>query len=299
MNAQQEAKLSMYLSTGRHLDDNSTIIAGNAAFVSNFTTVKAKVADLSNKAQLSDLALTGLAAGKKNTKQNAAQTAADTAGIVYAFADATANEQLKAEVDYSLTDLLKMKDSLLALRCRNIHDLAVENKTALVDYGVTDAALTDLQTAIDDYTATITKPRAARSGRKTLNAEIAGLFKEIDKIYDRQLDKLIVAFKTAHPDFVQTYFNLRKLPEPPVTATQLKGVVTNASDETPIKDALVTVVELGKTAKTKSSGEYLFKPIPNGTYTIRVTAEGFQDFESQEIEVKLGQINTLDISLLS
>jgi len=297
MNALQEAKLSMYLSTGQHLDDNSTIIAENTVFVSNFTIVKGKVADLNNKAQLSDLALTGLAAGKKNAKQNAAQKTVDTAGILYAFADSNDNQQLKAEVDYSLTDLLRMKDSLFALRCQNIHDLAFENKTALAEYGVTGATLADLQTLIDNYTATIPKPRTAQSGRKTMNAEIAQLVKDIDKIYEKQLDKLIVTFKAAHPEFVQTYFNLRKIPEPPTTTTQLKGVVTNASDETPIKDAFVTVVELGKTAKTKSTGAYHFKPITKGTYTVRVTKEGFEDFEIDEVQVKLGEINHLDVQM--
>jgi hypothetical protein len=280
-----------------HLNDNASIIAANVAFVSAFNNFKTKVAAVISTTQLTDLALTGLAVTKKTSKQELCALAADIAGVVYAFADATGNATLKAEVDYSLSDLLKMKDSLVAPRCQNIYAKTVENKAALGDYGITNAMLTALQAAITGYTETIPKPRAAVSNRKTLNANIVQLFKEIDSILLNQMDKLIVTFRTANPDFVETYFNVRLITDPAVTATQLKGVVTKASDGSPVKVATVTVVELGKTAKTKSNGEYSFKPIAKGTYTVRVVKDGFKDFEADEVEVKLGDVNHLDAEL--
>jgi hypothetical protein len=297
MNAEQEAIYSTYLSTRQHLDDNSTIIAASPAFVAKFDEIKTLIDDLTQKEQLSDLSVAGLSAGKKTAKLTACEKTADMAGIVYAFADATGNEELKAEVNYSLSALKKMKDSLLALRCRNIHDLAAANKTPLAEYGVTTAMLADLQTAIDDYTAAMPKPLTARSSNKTLTASKAQLFKQINKLFENQLDKMIVTFKAGHPEFVQTYFNLREVPGTPTTQTQLKGTVTGAADAAAIKDALVTIVELGKTAKTNSAGVYHFKPIILGKYTVKATKEGFQDFETDEVQVKLGEINHLDIKL--
>lgn len=280
-----------------HLNDNAAIIAANVAFVSAFNNFKTKVAAVISTTQLTDLALTGLAVTKKTSKQELCALAADIAGVVFAFADATGNDTLKAEVDYSLTDLLKMKDSLVAPRCQNIYAKTVENKAALGDYGITNAMLTALLAAISGYTETIPKPRAAVSNRKTLNANIVQLFKEIDSILLNQMDKLIVTFRTAKPDFVETYFNVRLITDPAVTATQLKGTITSAADGSAIKNAAVTVVELSKTAKTKSTGEYSFKPIAKGTYTVRVVKEGFKDFEADEVEVKLGEVNRLDVVL--
>jgi Carboxypeptidase regulatory-like domain len=297
MNAQSEAKLTMYQSVEDHCDDNSDIISANIAFQTAFTNFKTKVATIVNTAQQADLALTGFAAGKKTTKQELCGMTADIAAIIYAFADATGNDELKGEVNYSLTDLLRLKDSLLAPRCQNIHDKGFENKEALKDYGITAAILTTLQTVIDTYTETIPKPRTAVSSRKTLNSNLKQFFKETDAILENQMDKLVVTFKTTNPDFVKTYFSVRQIISPATTTTQLKGIITNKSDQTPIKDATVTIVELETTQKTKSSGEYLFKPIPNGTYTIRVTKEGFQTFEKDEIKVKLGQIRHLDVEL--
>ncbi len=299
MDAKLEAKLTMYQSVEDHCDDNSDIISANIAFQTAFNNFKTKIAAIVNTAQQADLSLTGFAAGKKTTKQDLCGMTADIASIIYAFADATGNEELKGEVNYSLTDLLRLKDSLLAPRCQNIHDKGFENKEALKDYGITAATLTSLQNAIDTYIETIPKPRTAISSRKTLNSNLKQFFKEADAILENQMDKLAVTFKTANPDFVKTYFNLRKIPDTPTTTTQLKGIITNKSDETPIKDAVITVVELATTQKTNSSGEYQFKPIPNGTYTVRVTKEGFQTFEKDEIKVKLGVINHLDVELVS
>ncbi|MGC2238145.1 MAG: hypothetical protein WA584_18475 [Pyrinomonadaceae bacterium] len=169
MNAKQLAKSTMYQSIVSHCEDNTAIIAANTAFQTAFnTTFKTKTAAIGATAQEIEIPLTGITVGKKTSKQELCEPAADTASLIYAFAEATGNAALKSEVDYSLSALLRSKDSLLALRCRNIHDKGVENKDALKDYGVTAATLADLQTAIDGYTATAPKPRAARSQRSTL-----------------------------------------------------------------------------------------------------------------------------------
>lgn len=299
MNAQLEAKLTMFQTVEDHCDANPGIIASNVAFQTAFDNFKTKVVAINSTAQQADLALTGLAAGKKTSKKDLCSLAADVASIAYAFADATANDTLKSEVDYNLSDLQKMKDSLLAPRCQNIHDLTFENLAALGDYGITAATLTSLQNAINGYTETIPKPRTALSNRKTLNSNLRQFFKEAEAILENRMDKLVVAFKSANPDFVKTYFSVRQIIDPHTTTTQLKGIVTDKTDETPIKDATVTVVELSKTQKTNSSGEYSFKPIPNGTYTLRVTKEGFQNFEIVEVQVKLGEIKHFNVELIN
>ena len=94
------------------------------------------------------------------------------------------------------------------------------------------------------------------------------------------------------------YENAREIDDPNTT-TQLKGTVTSKADHTPVKAATVTIVETAQTMKTGSTGEYSFKPLQSGQYTVRATAAGFQDFESDEIDVKLGAVNHLDVELVS
>lgn len=289
----------MYRATEKHCEDNAGIIGKTPAFQTVFNNFKAKIADITHTTQQKDVALTGIAVDKSSSKQTLAQIATEIAGIVYAFASATANNTLKQEVNFSYTALLRTKDDQLAPRCQNIHDKASANLAALADYGITPALLTDLQTAISNYSAEAPKPRTAASQRKTMTANLSNLIKEADAVLRDQMDKLVVTFKAANPDFVKTYESTRIIIDPATTTTQLKGTVTNKADGSPVKGATITVVELSKTAKTDSFGKYLIKPIPNGKHTIRVAKTGFTDFEIFDFNVKLGDITTLDVVLIN
>jgi DNA repair exonuclease SbcCD ATPase subunit len=298
MTAKQNAKLNMYRTNEKHIADNASIIADNPAFQTAFNKFKANIAAIQSVAQQKSAALTGVAADKANARQALCKLTANIAGFVYAYAAANQNETLKQEMNFSLTALQRTRDEALAPRCQNIHDKAAANLDALADYGVKKAHLTNLQTAINDYSSKTMNPRAAISGRKTATTNLAALFKENDRILKDQLDKLIEQFREAHPDFVQTYHSTREIVEPPTTTTQLRGIVTDKSAGTPIKNATVTIVELGKSTLTGAPGKYSFKSIPNGQYTVTATASGFAAFQAEAVEVKLGTINTLDIEMV-
>lgn len=297
MNIRQEAKLTMYRAVETHCDDNASLIATVPAFQTAFNEFKTKIAEILSVEQLRDASLAGIAAGKSNLKQTLCRQTVDMAGIIYAFASETGNETLKAESQFSYSKLLQTRDDELAPRCQNIHARAAENKTQLADYGITTASLTALQKAIDDYQTETPKPRTAKSQRKTQTANLRRLFKETDDLLKTRLDKLVANFKTANPDFAAAYEANRIIIDPAVTTTQLKGKVTNKTNNAPIKDATVLVVETNITAKTNTSGEYQIKPIAPNKYTIRTTATGFQAYEQNDVEVKLGVVNKLDINL--
>lgn len=297
MNAKQEAKFTMYRTIEKHCEDNPAITGTVPAFQTTFNEFKTKIAEIGGITQFSGLATTGITTDKTSRKKTLARMAADIAGIIYAYASATKNDALKAEVNYNFTKLLGTRDDQLAPRCQNIHAKAAENLADLKDYGIAQAKLDQLQTAIDDYKSATPKPRTAVSQRKTLNTNLRRLLKEADEILKERMDKLVANFKTDHPDFVAQYESNRIIIDPATTTTQLKGKVTAQSDGAPVKNAAVTIVEAGLTAKTDSAGEYLIKPAPAGKYTVRVTATGFQDFEQDEVEVKLGDVNKLEIKL--
>lgn len=298
MNARQEAKLTMYRATEKHGDDNPTIIAAVPAFQTAFTNFKAKIAAITGTEQLKAAPLTGMVVDKSTSKQTLCEMAADTAGIIFAFASATANNTLKQAVKFPLSKLLQTRDEELVPRCQGIHARAIENKDALEDYGITNTKLTALQTAINNYATETPKPRTALSQRKTLTANLRQLFKDTDAILTDQMDKLVSNFKAANPDFVSTYETVRIIIDPAITATQLKGIVTAKSTGNPIKGATITIVELSKTATTNFAGAYYFKPVANGTYTVTATAIGFENFQADGVEVKLGVITSLDVELV-
>jgi hypothetical protein len=297
MNAKQEAKLKMYRATEKHCDDNATIISSLLAFQSAFTNYKAKIASIISITQQTDLVLTGIATDKSDAKQTLCQIAADIASLIFAYADANKNNTLKQEVNFNLSKLVRTRDDQLAPRCQNIHDKGLANVDALKNFGVDEDKLQVLQTAINTYSAESPKTRTATSSRKTLNANLRQLLRETDAILKNQMDKLVVAFRANNPNFVATYETNRIIVDPSKTTTQLRGKITNKANGLPIKDATILIIEANINVKTNSKGEYLVKPLPIGQYTVRITAQGFETKEIDEVDAKLGVVNTLNVAV--
>lgn len=279
-------------------DEYPAVVALVVAFQTALNALKAKVLEIEETALLGSLSIAGITDEKKSFKEIVCQLTIDIAGMIYAYAVETANSTLKQEVKLTLSSLKRKSDTELALICQSIHDRALEFKAQLNDYGVTNDMTTALQTAITDYAAASPKPRTAIGKRKTRKEMLKQQFKDLDEILKERMDNLMGKFRTSNAEFYESYFNLREVPDPHTTTTQLKGIVTDAANSAPIKDAVITVVEPNKTTKTNSKGEYSFKPIAFGKVTVTVTKENYQPYENDEIQIVLGDITHLDVSLI-
>lgn len=299
MNAQQEAKLTMSRTTEQILDDNASIVAAVPALVTLIVVFKGVIAAILNASQLAGVNLTGIAADKGSAKNHLALMASDFADIIKSFASATKNATLKQEVNYSYTKLSKMRDEALAPVCRIIHDRAQENLDALRDYGITTQKLALLDAAIDDYAAKSPNTRTAIVNRRAQTANLRILFKQLDEILNDQMDGLMKNFRVSHPDFYNAYLAAREIIDTHTTVTQLKGSVIDASDEKPLKGAVVTIVELNKSKTTNTKGEYLFKPAENGTFTLKIEKTGYAPYQKEELEIKTGHIIHWHASLVA
>ncbi len=280
----------------QHLDANTTTISTVPAFQTAYTALKAHNGEITSAAGIQETPRTGIARDKRTSKRDLCDTTLRISKPTRAFAAATGNDTLRAEVDYAFSDLNRLRDDQIAPRCQIIHDRALENRAALADYGITNEMLADLQTKINSYAAESPKPRTARAARAVKTANLTELFRESKKAL-KQMDDLIDLFATANAEFVNTYKTLRRIDKPSSTTTRLKGKITNKSNGSPINNAEITIVELTKTAATNSLGNYSIKPIAPGKYTIRVVKAGFTDVEIFDFDVKLGDITTLNVEL--
>jgi hypothetical protein len=297
MNSKLTAKLNMYDAVKTVCQDNAVTVATIKAFKTTFDEFKDKIVAIKEVAQQKDMETKGAAADKKARKASLCRIAVAVAGAIYAYAAAGDNNTLKQEVKFTNSQLIQTKDAMLAPRCQNIHDIGAANLAALADYGINAAKLTELQAAIDSFAEAAPKPRAAINTRAAKTATLPQLFKEADAILEERMDTLIAQFAETNPDFVAIYDSARKILDAPTTATQLKGTITNQSDNTPVNDATVTIVEAAQTTQTDPNGSYTIKPVEIGTYTVTVTKTGFNNFQITGVEVKLGQVNSLNIEL--
>lgn len=297
MNAIQEAKLTMSRTVEKLCDDFPAIIALIPALAAAVTELKAHIAEILSLDQAIGTDLKGITRDKSVLKSELARFASTVAGAIYAYASFINNNTLAQEVNTNTTKLLRMRDDSLAPRCQAIHDKALELRTELADYNINAQTLTELQTAIDNYQTSTPKQRTAVTDRKVLLKRQTAVFKKIDELFTKRMDKLVATLSPTHPEFVAKYESDREVADPHTTVTQLKGTVKDTAG-IPIKNATVTVVELNKTAKSDTLGKYVFKPIPNGKYTIKAAAAGFNDVEIEDVEIKVGEIKYSDVTLV-
>src|SRR6266481_4817033 len=97
-----------------------------------------------------------------------------------------------------------------------------------------------------------------------------------------RMDKIVVAFKAANPDFVDQYFANRIIVDPSTSATRLTGTVTAAATGLPVAGADIEAVSNNKfgpkttgSATSDAKGKYAIKPLPPVTYNVTVTVPGF------------------------
>ena len=78
------------------------------------------------------------------------------------------------------------------------------------------------------------------------------------------------------------------------------GRISDASDSV-IAGAVVRATNAGtniiQTATTNRSGEFVITPVQAGSYTITVTAPGFESINTSNVEVQVGQIVREDLHL--
>lgn len=298
MTGRQESKLNMYHAVINHADDNAAIIATVPAFDTSYTSFKAIVSSLDATVQLEAQVLTGIATDKQSLRNTLCQQAADIAAVVYAYAITIGNNELAEEVNFSVSDLKRKRDDELAPTCQNIHDAANDNLAALATFGITAGMLTTFNTLITNYTSKVPATRNAIALRKTYAAAIKTLFKDADNILKKVLDKLAVQFKAANLEFHNTYFNNRIIIDAPTSTTGIKGTINDEATNQPL--SVIATLALQSTAFTTNSdaaGNFKFIKIPNGTYTIIITAPGYQDKQITNVTVTQGQMTTQNITL--
>ncbi len=298
MNSRQEAKLNMYRTTEQHCQKNAALIKNYPAFENGCNALSAKNAALISAATAQSQVISGVAQDKALEKKNLCKMATNVGGLVFAFASKSKNNTLKQSVNYSYSDLHRLKDDLLVPVVNNVYEAVAGNAAALQSYGITDALLQAFKAGIERYSEAVPRPRGAKSERITSADNTKQLVREIDNLLKNELDKLVMAIEPDNPDFVATYKTSRFIYNPATQTTQLRGTVKDELQKLPVGN--VTVELIGTTTvvvQTNKAGNFTIKPLAPGMYKIRLRAEGYTDTEVDELVVKLGQVNKMEVGI--
>lgn len=211
MNRTLENKLSMYLAVQKVCADNNSVWSGIIACVTAVNNLNSKVLEIVDARQIQESSPSGITLDKAVRRDAMIDSAMFVKGAVQAFATDNGNNELYESVNYSLSEIKRPADTIARDRALLIYNKAVPLVSSLADYGITAAVLTDLQTAITNFTAIMPKPRTAINSIKAATNTIEELFIAADLILKRNVDKFMVQFKATNEAFYNTYLNARQI----------------------------------------------------------------------------------------
>jgi hypothetical protein len=209
MNDRQESKYNMYLAVEKVIDKYQAVWSGNQGFSDAVTSFKGKLKDIRLLTEVQEKKTTGVRKDKLIALEIMKDEALIIGGAVFTYATAINNQTLKDAVNYTATDLTKVRDTLAAERARVILDEANNVAANLVNYGITAQQLLDYEALIVTFEGLIVSPRMAIVTKKGATKALKTVMGDADGILKDQMDRIMPQFKLSAPDFYVDYFNAR------------------------------------------------------------------------------------------
>lgn len=133
------------------------------------------------------------------------------ANTLYVIGFESGDRELINLLGLSDSSFYRVEDNVKLTIAQRLCDLAYKHAAELLLYGYDPEQTSAIRDAISAYSSLIAKPMDAITTRKQKTTNLKELFARLDSaLYDR-LDKLIVLFKSSHPDFYNEYRTSRNL----------------------------------------------------------------------------------------
>ena len=151
----------------------------------------------------------GTTQAKQKERDEMSNAAITVAAALKAMASINGNLQLAADVNFSPSDILRVKETDADDICLHIHQLGTTHLAALAEYDITQSDLDVLAKEIKDFSDLIGKPRISIGQGKAIREEIDTLIQKTDLQLRDQLDNLMLKYRVKSPGFYSQYLSAR------------------------------------------------------------------------------------------
>jgi len=276
MNREQINHLNMMDATDQLLTTFNAVWSTNVAVAGIVTTYRSHLVALNANDTLQKTISTGVTLTKAEAKLAMVNAAIAAANAGKSYAGVTNNTNLFAQMTQTKTGIMGASDTDADDICQNIHDNLNPYIANTVAYGATTATQTNLQNAINAFSALIGKPRVQQTIVRNATITIAEHFAAANALLKGQLDTIMTQYESSNAPFFNEYMSARVIIDIGHRHTViLKGFIYDAHNH-----ALPHVlIELTGTAKhkkiTDATGKYKFSRLHAGTYTLTISTAGF------------------------
>lgn len=300
MNSNQENLLTMFNTVVAVCEPNSAVIASVPALDTAYKSFKIVTGEINDVALEQLLKIKGETVAKAKLKEALALHASVVARVLRAYAVSINDDVLREEIDYTESVLLKQRDVTIQLNAQIIYDRANTHIAVLGDFGITALVMSNLLSAITSYQAHLSSPTVARDKRAGATTELVLKIGEASDILRLQMDDLMQIIRLSESKFFRLYTNARKIinlhGKGSVNDGSIKGVVKDAETNLVVAGALVELLDSDQITSSDALGEFVFNLLP-GTYSIRVSKDGYNEFELNDIVVVKNEDTPVDIVL--
>ena len=247
-------RANMIRTTLQYCADNSSATSGILAFAPVLVQAQAKLLLIDQLDQIAIATTKGVTLDTKALRASMQSIALKCANAVIAYATSINNNTLKAKVNFTESDLKKMKKEEVDDVCQTIREVTDANMANAQNYGVGPADTSDLQTTITLYRIAVQNPRQAIINRSDAKKQIKQIIRQIiNTIFKGQMDKMVSTLKTSNPNFVNKYFLAREIIDLGKTTGKLRGTTTDPAKKPLQKAAIILRLTTQTAMPTKPS----------------------------------------------
>ncbi len=205
MNDRQRNRLRMYKATRTYLDGTEAVWNGIDANVDARDALDAKINEIDAKVTAQEASLGGYTQNKYQLRETLNTAILLVSGATAAFARATGNPILLADVDLQPSDVTGATDQVIDDIAERVRAAASANLAPLMSYGITALEVTALEDAIADHEGAKSMPDAMRAERSGHTQTLEPLFKSTTEHLEGTLDPLMRRYKPSDPQFHAGY----------------------------------------------------------------------------------------------
>lgn len=293
MTATQSHSLDMYDTIVEYVESTNAISNTRPGLITGKNNLKTAIKNINEKVALQSTQNKGVSEDKDVLKGELALAMFTVTSGTSGFAATTGNNTLKGQMDYSISELQKIKDETIGSVATNIDTIVTPFIGApLAEFGVDAGSLTAMLAARDIYLEAKSKPREAVVEKKIQTDALKPLFVAATGICHDVMDKAANTLSATQKDWFSGYHNARRIISTGTRHTTAEGDCLEEGTSTPIYNATVVLSSIGKediTLKTDLHGHWKKIPIEHGVWAFTATHPDYEDFHVAAYEIKLGQ----------
>jgi len=203
--------MRMFLNTQESLDANTAKWNGIPILLSvknNLDELIQRIEVTNEKTQPKSKAVTE---DKARVLKALAKKATMLAGTLQAYAAITGNAKLAGEVKLVESDFERARETNVEALVIPVIKYARKELENLTEYNLSEAAVTEVETSLDDFKSLIGQPRTIRNQAFAAKSLMEELFDTTNDLLNSRLDLLMLRFKYTNPEFYDQYIRARTI----------------------------------------------------------------------------------------